>query len=855
MTAASFLKGALFALLLLGPAHAQDEFGAARDNGKSFAAGMAERVQNQTAITPSGETVPHYAGDELPQGAYFSEPDRIETDAADAKSANSGYRAMDASMRSRATFDPATIDETIARANLLNADPALYTGGMSVTGTEGSCTKLPATEISPGSYIATCNRGLKLERSAPTCAVTRNVTVKPVSSYRYECSAFNADVNGTDRCDLFASASCTITGTRDGACLQWSGPVGQPGRWCTEPGEPVRQLTCDAEIPGAALLGTNSETVVSDVIGDTLCAGPTADSSCSLASEVCTDGAPTTRTVSGVSVTRDCWAWERSYFCEGTAEAEDCGALDSDPGCAFKREACLTEDTPCLTYERIYQCAMPPQPSDDHYVCDGDVYCIGEVCETIERVPNDEFRDAAVALNAVAQASGEFDPENLTLFTGERNTCSKPVFGLIDCCRGKSFPLLPGASLLVSLGCDRAEVELHQKDSQGLCAYIGSYCSAKTLGVCTKKRKAYCCFESRTLPHPAGTGPPADRQALGQGEGGGLRRVYGGRIRAARSQPHGFLRNLCRVHRRRAPARRTRNRPGHARQNRPLLRHERRLSMTIPAAAAVPSILLLLASCLGSAEPARAFGGLVDTPDGEDRFYCQERELGDWFYCAEPNRAQKPAPEPILETPAPSAATRLERVTGQLRELKALAILEPTTENVAAYIRFQREQLDRASLFSDVWQRAVWQTPDLDYTLQRPIGTVAKRDWLDRRKADRHAALDALGDRYGLFYFFAQSCGACTVMSPIVKSVADRHGITVRAISTDGGPSPIFPNYRVETSERTRLGLADDRTAPAVVLFDSQTRTPIPIGYGIIAADELTARIYTLTKLEPGHDF
>ena len=265
--------------------------------------------------------------------------------------------------------------------------------------------------------------------------------------------------------------------------------------------------------------------------------------------------------------------------------------------------------------------------------------------------------------------------------------------------------------------------------------------------------------------------------------------------------------------------------------------------------------LLMLASCLGDPEPARAASGLVKTPDGDDRFYCQERKLGDWFYCADakpPENAE--AEQPPAAAPLP-AVRQLELVTDQLRELKALAILEPTTENVTAYIRFQREQLDRASLFSDVWQRAVWQTPALDYTLQRPIGTVAKRDWLDRRKADRNTVLDRLGDRYGLFYFFAQSCGACAVMSPIVKSVADRHGITVRAISTDGGPTPVFPNYRVETSERATLGLADDRTTPAVVLFDSQTQTPIPIGYGIIAADELTARIYTLTKLDPGHDF
>ena len=247
MTAANFLTNALCALLLLSPAQAQDGFETARDDGKSFAAGMAERVQDQTAVTPTGETVPNYAGDELSQGAYFDDPDRIETDAATAKSANPGYRAMDTSMRSRAAFDPDTINETIARANLINEDPASFTSGMSVTGTEGSCTRLPRTELSPGTYTATCNRGLKLESSAPTCPVTRNVTAETRSSYHYECSAFDAAMNGTDSCDLFTGASCTTTGSRDGTCLQWSGPVGQPGRWCTEPGEPVRQLTCDSQ--------------------------------------------------------------------------------------------------------------------------------------------------------------------------------------------------------------------------------------------------------------------------------------------------------------------------------------------------------------------------------------------------------------------------------------------------------------------------------------------------------------------------------------------------------------------------------------------------------------------------------
>ena len=94
-------------------------------------------------------------------------------------------------------------------------------------------------------------------------------------------------------------------------------------------------------------------------------------------------------------------------------------------------------------------------------------------------------------------ARGQFDPNTLTLFRGTRNTCSSKVFGVLNCCKGKGFPLIPGISLLVALGCDREEVLLHERDAQGLCAYVGTYCSKKFLGVCLTKKKAYCCFESK----------------------------------------------------------------------------------------------------------------------------------------------------------------------------------------------------------------------------------------------------------------------------------------------------------------------------------------------------------------------
>ncbi|PKB25323.1 conjugal transfer pilus assembly protein TraF [Novosphingobium kunmingense] len=267
----------------------------------------------------------------------------------------------------------------------------------------------------------------------------------------------------------------------------------------------------------------------------------------------------------------------------------------------------------------------------------------------------------------------------------------------------------------------------------------------------------------------------------------------------------------------------------------------------------------LLAACLaltassqfitapaGAEEPP-----LVTTDDRQDSFYCAERRLGYWFYCARP---KPPERDKTVQAPAVSATSQLDAVTAELRELKARAIMEPTPANVTAYIRFQREQLDRASLFSDVWQRAIWQDPDLDYTLQRPVSTLGKRQWQDARGAERNAVMAHLSERFGLFYFFAQTCGACEVMSPIVQSVASTWHITVRAISTDGGPSRHFPSYTVETNQRTRMGL-EPKITPAVVLWDAANGQAIPIGYGVMSADELQDRIYLLTSKEAGRDY
>ena len=112
----------------------------------------------------------------------------------------------------------------------------------------------------------------------------------------------------------------------------------------------------------------------------------------------------------------------------------------------------------------------------------------------------------------------------------------------------------------------------------------------------------------------------------------------------------------------------------------------------------------------------------------------------------------------------------------------------------------------------------------------------------------------ALTQRYGVFYFYSSSCSACRTFSPVMRALSDSYGREVLAVSMDGVPNEAFPNFVVDSGQYQRMGLQGG-TVPALVLFDTQTKQPIPIGYGVMAADEVMQRIFYLTKIEPGSDY
>ena len=227
--------------------------------------------------------------------------------------------------------------------------------------------------------------------------------------------------------------------------------------------------------------------------------------------------------------------------------------------------------------------------------------------------------------------------------------------------------------------------------------------------------------------------------------------------------------------------------------------------------------------------------------------------LGWHFYC-DRDEAEDEEPQTGQAPKTASARERILATREALEEARARAVLEPTQDNVKAYLRLQQEALQNAAAFSDAFRRAVWSNPALDYTLRRPVGALAKRLWTEERRAERDATLARLGERYGLIYLGSEKCPGCRVFGPLLRAFALRHGLEVLAVSMTGGPLDGWPEAVADKGRAARLGI-EAPVLPALILYDTRTRRAIPVSYGVVAEDQLAERIFALTAREVGSDY
>lgn len=503
----------------------------AREEGKAF--GNAKR--GDESLVPNSEAqaqaVPGYSGTNQPQSTYFDDPDALIAAGTAQRSTNESYRTVTDADRTRPAFSNAEILATTSRATSIENDPSAYLADENIGSTTGQCQPLPPGSGAGGYYEATCNQGTKLDEVPRSCSIRMAPEITKIDAYKYFVvpdSAYGTPfARYSSMAPHVAAGTCKPTGVAMQACAAHRIYGVSTNKFCDD--YYATEYVCSQNLRDIALLpspitgeGWHERTVQTSVTVKRVdgCAEMAADAMCTAAAagEVCSEG-PETRIIDGVPVTQACWAWKRDFTCNVMSAGNDCGDLDVNRQCTFLREDCLDDPQQgaCKVKEKVYRCPTPDTPTSNapQYICGDDVYCINGDCEPITREASTEFKDALVALHAIDDASKGFDPNNLTVFSGTRDTCHKPVFGLINCCAGKVSGALTvaagGAALaggpvaiaalatpfLALFACSQDEMKLDIKDRMGFCHKVGTWCSSSFLGICKTKKTAYCCFESK----------------------------------------------------------------------------------------------------------------------------------------------------------------------------------------------------------------------------------------------------------------------------------------------------------------------------------------------------------------------
>lgn len=192
-----------------------------------------------------------------------------------------------------------------------------------------------------------------------------------------------------------------------------------------------------------------------------------------------------------------------------------------------------------------------------------------------------------------------------------------------------------------------------------------------------------------------------------------------------------------------------------------------------------------------------------------------------------------------------SSTAQIKQLRAEVEEKLNRAVLNPTQENVANYIRLQNQLSQQATRFSQAWESVLVSYPNLDYRLEHPTNQYAQQVYRDSQRQIDQLAIKDFAQNHGLFFFVNSSCPFCHAFAPTVKTVAERYGLSVLVISLDGQGIPEYPKVLPNNGIAERL---DVRGVPALYAVDGDKEQARPLSYGLISAAELEEKIGELAR-------
>lgn len=213
-------------------------------------------------------------------------------------------------------------------------------------------------------------------------------------------------------------------------------------------------------------------------------------------------------------------------------------------------------------------------------------------------------------------------------------------------------------------------------------------------------------------------------------------------------------------------------------------------------------------------------------------------------------KAPEPKPKTIYEM------TTLSEIQKELERLKAVAVVNPTEEHVLAFLKAQNFIMNKSSVFADVSRRVVWTHPEVDYNARRSVANFSITNQRQRVNLKRGQLMANLAETHGLVFFSRSDCGYCKDQAVALKRFYEDTKIPILPISLDGGAVHLFPDAKPDNGIAMLASRGEGiQTVPAVFLIDRATRELVPLGAGVVTAEDIAERIRVLTTTKPGEEF
>lgn len=184
----------------------------------------------------------------------------------------------------------------------------------------------------------------------------------------------------------------------------------------------------------------------------------------------------------------------------------------------------------------------------------------------------------------------------------------------------------------------------------------------------------------------------------------------------------------------------------------------------------------------------------------------------------------------------------LKAMGDEMEDAEAQSILNPTPDNIRHALMLKKQILAMTNVYADRVERTIWQNPELDYTLERPM----RQDTIfaaGQVQADRlKAGLAEASKTSALVYVMRSDCPYCKKFSPLLKEFAKLHGMTIIPISLDGHGNSDFPYPKRDLSILRAKGMIPE-VVPALYLVNPRKDQVEPVGFGLMNAADLENRV------------